>query len=548
MAQLHLDILYEIVNQLHHFNYTDRQNILFKLSILSKSINDTLRPIMFSEVKWPHPEKHGDTSLLFFPEVVRPYVKIFHLDWPDHWADANPPMWGKLLSWGPYVPFPLDQLQAGLRDMPNIHTFEIVAPFCPTRKVMTAIMNIPGLRNLRIVDTALDDGINFSIPPHFQLQSFTHVPVLEALRIGEGPHLAKFHDVAYWNRPYRREHGQYPRRGLTRRILTQMHLTTLTYLHVSVTDFKPNILDMDDPFSGTGLDFPNLQTLILTGSFAPPIRQVNLSAFIQRMPKLKDLRLLMAPPHTAPSTAGASQPFGMLSNGEPMNHFDAQVFEKIKSFATSNAVVLTDLIRHYSELERLVVTAIITHPRKPIAPSKEDLEQVLTDLQASGAGSKLKFLRLITEDLLDDKFFQRISAICPSLEFLEVEMCGYRDGDGFEWTEYSDIFSTLSKLKELRIAAPFAGNDDPELDDPEILDLYLRSDRTDFASFLATRLPLLQRVGFEYRKQMGDSHKYEDRWMDFDIIRLVDGSVRLVEAAETWYVFPEVWKYERLFN
>lgn len=75
MTQLHLDILYEIVNQLDYFNYSDRQNILFKLSILSRSINDTLRPIMFAEVKWPHPDKHDETSLEFFPDAVRPYVK-----------------------------------------------------------------------------------------------------------------------------------------------------------------------------------------------------------------------------------------------------------------------------------------------------------------------------------------------------------------------------------------------------------------------------------------------------------------------------------------
>jgi hypothetical protein len=83
------------------------------------------------------------------------------------------------------------------------------------------------------------------------------------------------------------------------------------------------------------------------------------------------------------------------------------------------------------------------------------------------------------------------------------------------------------------------------------------TDRLDLATYLASRVPTLQRIGFEYRCP-ASSFRYEDRWVDWEVERrpagaLQDGfegdsdaGVRLWELRETWYVFPEVWKEEAL--
>lgn len=97
------------------------------------------------------------------------------------------------------------------------------------------------------------------------------------------------------------------------------------------------------------------------------------------------------------------------------------------------------------------------------------------------------------------------------------------------------------------------------------------TDRLALATYLASRVPTLQRIGFEYRRRTAVV-RYEDRWVDWEIERRpVDARVHaghvdsvgtggggtphegdlvsdvtLWELQETWYVFPEVWKQEEL--
>lgn len=62
--------------------------------------------------------------------------------------------------------------------------------------------------------------------------------------------------------------------------------------------------------------------------------------------------------------------------------------------------------------------------------------------------------------------------------------------------------------------------------------------------YLAERVPTLVRIGLEYRART--MHRYEDRWLDYAIVRRRDGEVDLAELAPSWYRFPEVYEPEVL--
>lgn len=72
----------------------------------------------------------------------------------------------------------------------------------------------------------------------------------------------------------------------------------------------------------------------------------------------------------------------------------------------------------------------------------------------------------------------------------------------------------------------------------------VRANRKICATYLATRLPTLQKVGLQYRIRTGD-YRSEDRWLNFRVERLDDDdgiAIRLHEMGQTWYPFPEVWE------
>lgn len=70
----------------------------------------------------------------------------------------------------------------------------------------------------------------------------------------------------------------------------------------------------------------------------------------------------------------------------------------------------------------------------------------------------------------------------------------------------------------------------------------MRANRKICATYLATRLPTLEKVGLQYRTRTGD-YRSEDRWLNYEIERLHDGiTIRLHEMGQTWYPFPEVWE------
>ena len=75
----------------------------------------------------------------------------------------------------------------------------------------------------------------------------------------------------------------------------------------------------------------------------------------------------------------------------------------------------------------------------------------------------------------------------------------------------------------------------------------VRANRKTCATYLATRLPTLQKVGLQYWIRTGD-YRSEDRWLDYRVERLDDGTgiasgtIYLHELGQTRYPFPEVWE------
>lgn len=76
VPRLNLDILYDIVAEVARFDSNDSRAILLSLTLSCRTVNDSIRPILFSKVHWPHPNKHdASTGLLFFPEALWPYFR-----------------------------------------------------------------------------------------------------------------------------------------------------------------------------------------------------------------------------------------------------------------------------------------------------------------------------------------------------------------------------------------------------------------------------------------------------------------------------------------
>ena len=89
-----------------------------------------------------------------------------------------------------------------------------------------------------------------------------------------------------------------------------------------------------------------------------------------------------------------------------------------------------------------------------------------------------------------------------------------------------------------------------EMDDEESW----KAVRYECAGMFATGVKALRQVGFEHRKRTG-THRYQDAWLDFNIVRSAGGRAEKMNGeqvctlrplAEMWYAFPEVWTPTRL--
>ncbi|KAF8184834.1 hypothetical protein BJ912DRAFT_852956 [Pholiota molesta] len=548
MPRLNLDILYEIVDQVSGFDCKNRRAILLSLALTCRDVNNSIRPILFHSVNWPHPDKFDQESgLLFFPEALWPYFKIFHFDWPDNWPDTSPPRWGTK-PFAIYYPKHMDKIENALPKMKNIHTFQVTCPFDPPTDFLESIVKCPNIKDLKITDTPLDTAIVPTSPRDFNLEHMAFVSVAEAVRMGEGPYDKRFQNVAYFFRGYRKkylgiiegsevENGHY---GASRFFIALCRKDILRSLQISA-----NYLKMLIDFGNTEALYPCLELLTLTGP--TPLYSFDLSKWtIGRMPKLTDLRVLLCTTRAADYRPERAD-FCMILNPASADG-PPTAYSQITSLAISNAYNTDGVLRYTTSLKRLAICTLVGAPRLPIALKRAKIEALLVDLEAGGGNENLEQIRLIAEQDLDSTFLERLGRICPKLETVEIERCGYQDAQKeVDWATYGDALSAFPHLKELRIAIPFLGCDELEHEHAQLNNnnpACVRADRTLCAAYLASRAPALRRIGFEYRAR--PAHRYEDRWLDFGIVRLRDGEVRLVELAPTWYPFPEVWEAAQL--
>jgi hypothetical protein len=308
-------------------------------------------------------------------------------------------------------------------------------------------------------------------------------------------------------------------------------------------------------------EWPNLNTLVLTGTPFVGAMVSRLVDVVARMPKLFDLRLLFAKTNRYQAFEILPPPSSLLEAN--LLHFPGQdstrfkisnrVFSQITHLAVSNACNLRNTFQHVPNVERLVISAIAEHPRMPIACSMMEISGVLDDIILGGGNTHLKQARLIMEDDIPISLLKKLGDNFPLLEFVEVELCRYPEVSSAvdaDWSDFSDVFSKLHHLRELRIAIPCVGCNLSCDESPTNrvrahlhVEECVRANRRICAAFLAKRLPSLQKVGLQYRARTGD-YRSENRWLDYRIERLNDdggGTIRLHELGQTWYPFPEVW-------
>lgn len=516
------DTLFAVINEVALFR---DWTTLLSFSSTCSAIRSAWLPYIFADVRWPHASKHNDSDgLEFFPEPLWKHFRRLSLIWPDHWPDSSPPLWGdKYYVGGDYHPRHLDKLVSALSRMSALTSFYANCPFYPPSSVLNALIRCPSIREISVADTPLYVSMIPNVPADCKLETISIVPVAEALRVGEGPYEPKYHEVTYYIREYRKK---YKNDILARFAATAILFRVGKASSLRRVQVSGDLCTLDELAEH---DWPNLDTLILTGH-APRLHSTTteLVDVLVKMPKLTELRLLFA-------TTKGDASFRVVPQQVSAKGNDASVFRQLKHLALSNACKLSGVFRYTAALERLAVCAIIDHPWVPIALSRSDVDGMLKDMAVESETSKLKRLRIMVEDKVSPELCRDICMQCPVLEALEVEICGYHDGKPvFAWSEFSAAFSTLAHIRHLRICIQF-----PEFDETDVSEPW-RSARKECAVFLASHMPTLQRVGFEYRKRTG-THRYEDGWLEWDIVRGGREGLQLFELTGSWYPFPEVW-------
>ncbi|KIL59742.1 hypothetical protein M378DRAFT_187911 [Amanita muscaria Koide BX008] len=503
------------------------RSILLSLSLTCHSLREACLPLIFAEVSWPHPNKNDEESgLYFFPRSLWQYFKHFHLIWPDEWPDANPPLWGcKYYVGGDYHPRHLEAVTAALPNMAHLNALHLSCPFYPPNNLLDALTKCVSLRRLHINDTPIYLSTMPKVPTNFRLESISLVPVAEAVRVGDGPYEPKFAETAYYNREYRRRYKNdiLARTAVKDLLFSLGHPNSLRYVQVSCDHCNLDTLAEHE--------WPVLETLVLTGHAPRSLGNAELVDVIARMPILKELRLLFAKIR--------NDPFRLLPPGggasTRKNH--PQIFSQLKCLALSNACEVIGVLEYASNLECLAAYAVADLPQVPIALSRTDVDKMLASIAIGGCYRHLKRFRLIVEEKVHPELCQTIASLCSNLESLEIEICGYHDGKPvYPWCDYADAFSKLRSLAEVRVCIQF-----PEYDDTDRFEPW-RSARKQCAEFLGLNVPSLQRVGFEYRKRTG-THRFEDRWLDFELVRTQERGLVVVEMPPSWYPFPEVWHH-----
>ncbi|KAH9476196.1 hypothetical protein JR316_0011767 [Psilocybe cubensis] len=543
-AQLDLDVIGKIVHYITFFSDREKRTTLRSMSELSRDFRYATKPLLFSSVTWPL-SKHQDagSGYSFPPEILWPYFQTFILDWPDDWRDDSLDIIDKGLLYltGSHFPKDLVKLEQALPKMENMQTFRITCPFYLPDSLYLAILRSTSIKDLQILDTPFKNGPPpNSVPSNFNVQRLSFTPVGETNRVGEGPVDRRYRNMIYYTRPYRKNywdhigdlfHSRSVLGWVRGTIFRLACIETLTYLHVS-----GRYCWVEDLIE---LWWPSLETLILTGLESVSYR-TSLADIVGSMPKLEDLRVLFN--ELRPS--GARRKLGFKIAPHARHRSRPTIFSTIRHFAASTTACNMDsALQFFYNLESLALIAIAKHPSLPIAYSLEYVDSLLDHMEVTGCSKHLKVLRIMLEDEPSPVLYRRIAVVCPMLESLEVEICGYHaraeEGHIGRWKEYEYAFERYEHIQRLRIAIPFQEAYVYHKDAVDPNDC-MKEPRRQLGLHLASRLHTLSSVGFEYRMQV-ESHKFEDRWLDFSIQRIWDGSIELHELEQSWYPFPEVW-------
>ena len=379
------------------------------------------------------------------------------MDWPDHWPDSSPPLWGTKGPFGNgvYHPKHLDKVELALPKMNRIHSFQITCPFYPPTSLLAALVRCPNIKDLKVIDTPLYTDVIPVIPLDFNLESFCITAVGEALRVGEGPFDPKYRSITYFSREYRKKHyNDVHGRFASIRYLTQLtrasNLRNLQFSGGSIT-----LLDLAEN------EWPNLNTLVLTGT--PPVGGGAIGRLVDviaRMPKLFDLRLLFAKSNRYQSFEILPPPplLPEADDNDGLNENSNQVFSQITHLAVSNACNLQNTFQYVPNLERLVISAIAEHPRMPIACSMMEIAEVLDDIILGGGNTHLKQVRLITEDNIPISLLKKVGDNYPLLEFIEVELCQYQELSSYvnaDWVSSLSLFKKTRRINRISISCIF---------------------------------------------------------------------------------------------
>ncbi|KAF8066934.1 hypothetical protein FPV67DRAFT_1497102 [Lyophyllum atratum] len=515
MPTLDSDVSYALVKEALSLYRDSDLDVILNLASTCRVIRETCLSALFADVRWPHANKHDEESGLLRLRLI----------WPEDWSDANPPRWGdRYYIGGDYHPRHIDKLVAALPAMPSLSSFYLNCPFHPPNSVLNALIQCPSLRDLSIDDTPLYVSMIPKVPAEFHLERFTIVPVAEAVRVGEGPFDARYSESTYYVREYRKK---YKNDILARYAATAFLFQVGKTAHLRHVQVSADLCSLE---SLAGYEWPVLDTLVLTGH--APRGNTELLDVLAQMPKLRELRLLFAKTKSDPGFRLLLDHLPTVKNNRP------SLLGQLERLALSNACNFDDVFHYTTSLERLAICAIIDQPRVPIALSRADIDKILADMEVGQRKGEnaLTRLRIMIEDKLNPDLCYAIASHCTNLEALEIELCGYHDGRSiYAWEEFSDAFSPLTRLRELRICIQF-----PEYDEMDTYEPW-RAARKECAQSLACRIPTLQRVGFEYRKRTG-THRFEDSWLEFDVERREEMSgVELYEMGPSWYPFPEVW-------
>ncbi|KAI0047894.1 hypothetical protein FA95DRAFT_1491867 [Auriscalpium vulgare] len=552
MASLNGDILHLVALEIYGGSWgSDRIPTLANFAAVSRDVRTAVLPLLFRKVSWPHRRKVDDLQgLHFFPEALWPHFSMtsaltplpcsrhFVFDWPHEWLDRFPPKYGDYgsdpYSRNYYAPRHLEPLLNALPTLQLTHV-TLRCPFVPPIALVSALLKCPTLHTLSCEDTPLDCPLPTQAFP--ALTTLALVAVGEGLRIGDGkvdPRIAdRFLWVRAWKNRYRaRRELRLPMEAWTAMLLLARHASRLRTMQLSG--------DLCDPGRLAACHWPELHTFILTGHVpGPPYDSAPLSVALARMPRVRDVRLLLA-----------KSPDKRLLNVLPPESSADMLPSTLTHFAVSTACALDrGLLARGPGLSSVAIVSIMDFPRLPIALSLAEAANLITDLSS---GASPRQLRIMIEDKLAPDFCAYLSTRLPLLEELEIEVCGYHDGKpAYEWHEFAQALAPLTHLRSLRICIQF-----PEFDDVGVGAPWWDV-RAACAAVLVEQLPTLHRVGLEYRERTG-THKYQDSWLEFDVVRkasapaagavLVDGSKEVVDKVvlepqpTRCYEFPEVWE------